>query len=322
MVTYEVINRNGEQVLQATGCTKPVRDLILPPAARFPSRTGIPDSGEADAGSGILSGRSLPVRSIAGHAFSGQKELRTVRLPESLKTMRSFAFYDCPSLTSLELFNTTDDYYDGVIRQCPSLRLITVHCTVPDDFVIVREMLRDVDVTLWFRLLTKEGEIRLVFPEYVSEAREDTMARAIHFSIEGAGMAYRECVGKRSLDLKGYDRLLERLTDYDFEVAADIALGRLSCPVGLTEQAQKGYQQFLKENDGRALAALIRQDEKENRIRDIRLMTEQKLIGRDALDSSLELASEQGRTQISSLLMEYRSREFRGAEKTVFTLDW
>lgn len=318
MLTYEIINRRGENALQVTGSTGPVQDLMLPEEAAA-GETAEPLSA---AGTGAGESRLLPVRSIGGHAFAGRKELRTVSLPESLKTIRSFAFYDCPSLHSMELYNTTDDYYDGVIRQCPSLCLITVHCTVPDNFIIVREMLSDVDGTLRFRLLTKEGELRLVFPEYVSEAREDTMARAIHFSIEGAGMAYRECVGKKSIDLAGYDRLLDRLTDYDFEVAAEIALGRLSCPAGLSEEAETGYQDFLKENDGKTLAALIRRGDSAEELQALQVMTDRNLIGENALGPAMELASGNGRIRTESLLMDYRNRRFPAAGSRVFRLEW
>ena len=140
--------------------------------------------------------------------------------------------------------------------------------------MVIRSMLQDVDVTLTFRLLDPEGRerIRLTFPEYVNEAKEDTMARAIHFSIEGAGMAYRECVGKRTLDLAGYDRLLGRLTDYDFDVAARIAFGRLLYPEGLSEQAEGGYETFLRDNDEKTLRFLIREglrsDYVQNRVRE------------------------------------------------------
>lgn len=296
---FETITQKGEICLQVTGSDGGIRDLAVP---------------EAENG--------VPVRSIGGHAFAGRKDLRSVRLPENLKTIRSFAFYDCPSLLKMELYNTTDDYYDGVIRQCPALRLITVHCVKPDDFVIVREMLQDVDVTLRFRLLTAEGELRLTFPEYVSEAREDTMARAIHFSIEGAGMAYRECVGKKTLDLTGYDRLLPRLTDYDFAVAADIALGRLSCPVRLSPEAEKGYEDFLQDHDEKALELLIREDSEESRTADVRMMAEKRLIGPQALEAGLELASKEGRVEIGAVLMDYRRGEAAAQTPDSFSLDW
>ena len=263
-----------------------------------------------------------PVRSIAGHAFEHRKELRSVFLPENLTTLRSFAFYGCSALASMELYNTTDDYYDGVIRQCPSLRCITVHCVRPDNYVIVREMLRDMDGTLQFRLMTAEGEIRLTFPEYVNEAKEDTMARAIHFSIEGAGMAYRECVGRRTLDLAGYDRLLGRLTDYDFDAAAQIALGRLACPAGLSEKSAAGYEEFLRSGDGKALAWVVRSADGPERRENLSLLTSRQLIGRAALEEGLDLASSLGETGICSVLMEYRRQVFPSDAPETFSLDW
>ena len=265
---------------------------------------------------------ALPVRSIAGHAFEHRKELRRVFLPESLAALRAFAFYGCSALTSMELYNTTDDYYDGVIRQCLSLRCVTVHCVRPDNYVIVREMLRDIDGTLQFRLLTAEGEIRLTFPEYVNEAKEDTMARAIHFSIEGAGMAYRECVGKRALDLAGYDRLLGRLTDYDFDAAAQIALGRLSCPAGLSEKSAAGYEEFLRAGDGKTLAWVIRSADGPERREYLALLTSRQLIGRAALEEGLDLASSLGETGICAILMEYRRQVFPSDAPEIFSLDW
>ena len=322
--TYEIVKERTkegpEEAAQVTGFQGRLRDLVVP---------------------GQLEGRT--VRAIGAHAFEHRKELRSAFLPESVKTLRSFAFYGCMNLASIELFNTTDDYYDGVIRQCPSLYLITVHCTVQDNYIIAREMLRDVDGTLSFRLLTGEGEIRLTFPEYVNEAKEDTMARAIHFSIEGAGMAYRECVGRRQLDLSAYDQLLGRLTDYDFDVASRIALGRLTCPVRLTKRSEKGYEDFLRENDVKALAGLItgkrtaadphslslsgskpaglsewETGQKEN----IKTLLDRRLIGPGALETGLALAAAGEKTELCSMLMEYRNNVFPEGSRKTFTLDW
>lgn len=248
----------------------------------------------------------LAVRSIAAHAFEGREELRSAVLPKTLVTLRPFAFYNCINLKTMELFNTTDDYYDGVIRQCAALDCITVHCSQPDDYIIVRSMLQDVDVTLTFRLLLAEGELRLTFPEYVNEAKEDTMARAIHFSIEGAGMAYRECVGKKSIDLPGYDRLLQRLTAYDLSVGAEIAFGRLRYPIGLSAGAREGYERFLSENDEKILQVLVQAENEAESENNLRLMTERRLIGETALDAALQLAAEQGKAGLCARLIAYR----------------
>ena len=253
--TWEKTTCQGKEAAQISGYEGKIPDLVIP---------------ETIGG--------LPVRSIAAHAFSGRNDIRSAVLPESLVTIRPFAFYNCPELKRMELYNTTDDYYDGVIRQCPALVEIAVHCVQPENYVIVHSMLQDVDVTLKFRLLDPEGteRIRLTFPEYVNEAKEDTMARAIHFSIEGAGMAYRECVGKKALDL--------------------------------SETAREGYETFLRENDEKALSYLILEDEKNSSVPETRLMTERGLIGESGLDAALKEAADHERTELCSLLMEYRGK--------------
>ena len=300
--TWEKITYRGSDAAEITGYEGQLPDLKIPEEME-----------------------GLPVRSIAAHAFSGRSDIRSVVLPESLVTMHLFAFYNCPRLETMELYNSADDYYDGVIRQCPLLRTITVRCVQPENYVVIRSMLQDVDVTLTFRLLDPEGRerIRLTFPEYVNEAKEDTMARAIHFSIEGAGMAYRECVGKRTLDLAGYDRLLGRLTDYDFDVAARIAFGRLLYPEGLSEQAEGGYESFLRDNDEKTLRFLIREDEEHSSMEEIRLMTGRSLIGEEGLKTALEEASELGRSEVCSALMEYRAQSGSGSGAgETLRLDW
>ncbi len=306
--TWEKITLMGQEGIQITGYEGALSDLLLPDVLE-----------------------ELPVRSIAAHAFSGRDELRSVRLGRNLKMLRPFAFYNCTALRTMELCSTTDDCYDGVIRQCPSLRRITVHMIQPDNYVLLRSLLQDVDSTLTFRLLFDEpltegggNELRLTFPEYVNEAREDTMARAIHFSIEGAGMAYRECVGKRQLDLNGYDRLLDRLTEYDFAVAVRIALDRLQYPVGLSEQAEKGYESFLRENAEGVLEILIHEDREDSRAAELQLLTRRRLPDDKALEHGLQLAAQEGRTGLCGILMEYR-RTRQGTNGTAgagLQLEW
>ncbi len=299
---WERKENRSEEYAQITGFDGSVRDLVIPERIE-----------------------GLEVRSIAAHAFENRAELRSIVLPGSLVTLRPFAFYNCVNLKTIELYNATNDYYDGVIRRCTSLECITVHCDKPEDYVIVRSMLQDVDGTLTFHLMMPDGELRLTFPEYVNEAKEDTMARAIHFSIEGAGMAYRECIGKKSIDLPGYDRLLQRLTAYDLAVGADIAFGRLRYPLGLSQGAQEGYEKFLAENDEKVLSVLIENEDEADSEKNLRLMTEHRLIGEAALETALQLAADKGKTGLCARLISYRSEAFAEEQKDVsqvMSLEW
>lgn len=260
----------------------------------------------------------LPVREIGSSAFAGREDIVRVVLPRELRTIRPFAFQRCASLEELYLHNGVADCYDGILRSCGSLRMIHVYCDRKDDFRIIRDILRDADSVLHFHICMEDGEARLTFPEYVNEALEDTMARAIHFSIEGAGVAYRESVGKDRIDFADYDRHLPKLTDYDFEAGVRIAAGRLLYPYKLAEEARERYEQFLKAQSARALMCLIRERETAA----VRLMTERKLLDPKALQAGLKQASKDGLTQICSLLIRYSEKETSGQAKGLSLEDW
>ncbi len=263
----------------------------------------------------------LPVKSIAAFAFAERTDLTSVHLPKSLKSLHLFAFQNCVNLKEVELFNTTDDYYDGVIRGCRKLSKITVHLTLPENFIIAREILNDTDAALSFTFLPEDGEpFSLTFPEYVSEAREDTMARAIHFTIEGAGMAYRECVKKHAIDFREYDTLLPRLTMYDFASAASIALGRLQTPVDLTDDARKKYETFLTDHNKDLLSLLTKQKD----TKAVQFLSDRGLILADAIPEALEIAAEKKLVEITGILMavQGKKKETSGGGLSLSLSDW
>ena len=293
--TFDILkDRDGSEYAQITGYEGSMTTLVIPPEAG-----------------------GLPVRSIAGHAFAGRKDLKKVRIPETVRTIRSFAFYGCLNLLEIAMHDTTQDLYDGIIRQCYALRRIEIRGS-GDNFIAVRELLRDSDNELRFRILLPDREIRLTFPEYVNEAREDTMARAIHFTIEGAGMAYRECVSKKAVNFAEYDRLLPRLTDYDFNAAVNIALDRLRFPEKLLPAAETFYRDFITGNAGRVLLFLT----EEERSEDIRYVCREDLVPEEAVGTALERASDGGKTEICGILMEYVHKVQQGARSAaVLSLD-
>lgn len=242
----------------------------------------------------------LPVVSIGNHALADREDLREIWLPASLKTLHLFAFQNDMALVRIHAFNTADDYYDGVIRSCDSLREIVITMKEKDSFVLMREMLQDTDNALSFVLVYPEETIRLTFPEYVREAREDTMARAIHFTIEGAGMAYRECIEKHALHLAEYDRLLPRLTSYDDTTAAEICLDRLMYPKELGEEAGKQYRDWLFSHTEKVLLYLIPLGDTAR----ISFLERKGLLDPGALDAPLCLASKRQDAAVCGILMQ------------------
>ncbi len=274
--TYEKIQYLREDCIEITGFDGSVRSLTIPDR---------------------LDG--LPVRSIGKHAFAGRKDLREAVLPQSIKRLCLFAFHNCTALRRMSLYDSVEDYYDGVIRQCTALEEIEIRLS-GESYAIVKDMLSDNDHAMSFRLLLPEEEIRLSFPEYALIASENTMARTIQFAYEGGGYAYRNCVRKKEIRFREYDRLFSFMERDDASFAAVIASDRLMFPHDLDEAAEKHYTEFLREHAAQALERFIRSGQ----IDRVRLLTERGLADAEASAGALKTASELGETAICAVLME------------------
>ncbi|MBQ8030250.1 MAG: leucine-rich repeat protein [Butyrivibrio sp.] len=282
----------------------------------------------------------LPVETIGNHSFSGRQDLKSVTLPETIKTLYGFAFHNCRNLKKISLFDSIDDYYDGVCRQCDSLSEINI--TINRSwFEVIRNFLADNDRTLHFTVrVSQEDDSRenenlkpgsiagsasyvtssLTFPEYVYDFNENTMARTIQFSIAGSGMFYRECVDRRSINYREYDKLFEKAKIDGGSISEDIAVGRLLYPVELDDRYRLMYEEYVA---GSGLSILKRYIEGAkddpasavNMIRELlRYSGEKELFSRGDIDEAISCSVELGLTEVTAILME--SGSGAGSEKS------
>ena len=289
------IQYRGEDCAEITGFTGEVRILVIP---------------ETIGG--------LVVRSIGKHAFAARKDLQEVILPRSLRRLSLFAFHNCSGLRKMSLYDGVDDYYDGVIRQCSSLEEIELTAD-GSSYALMKEMLEDNDRAMSFRLRLPEEEIRLSFPDYALIASENTMARTIQFAYEGGGYAYRQCIRKKEIRFREYDRLFPFMEHDDPSFAAVIASDRLMFPHDLDAAAEERYLTFLRAHAAEALDRFIRKSQIER----VRLVAERGLADADALSQALVTASERKETAICAVLMESgRQTNKKQQELTLELEDW
>lgn len=287
MITYQKkVHKDGHEFIEITGYEGKVTDLVIPSEIE-----------------------NLPVEAVGNHAFSGRLDLRSVTLPESIRTLYGFAFHNCKSLKKISLYDSLDDYYDGVCRQCDALDDIEI--TVNKSwFEVVRNFLADSDRTLRFLIHIKgEGDACLTFPEYVYDFNENTMARTIQFTIAGSGYAYRECVDRRSIDFREYDKLFSKAVIDGSEISQNIALGRLFYPFKLEDNYRTQYEDFVKNNDAVIIERLVKEyenDQSADRLETVKMLLEyknEKLLSGNALDKALKSASSGKLTKLSAVLM-------------------
>ena len=276
---------------------------------------------EGTAGTAVIPShvRDLPVTKIASHAFDGRTDLRELRLPDSVVSIGAFCFYNCRSLKKIHMYDSVEDFYDGALRQCLSLEEITIEFREKDHYSIVKEILADNDRMLTFHLVLPDGiQLRLTFPAYFDGFKEDTMARAIHHSINGSGFSYRECVMRKSISLKEYDRLFARVIYDSYEASVRIALDRLMYPVELAPVYAGNYERYLVETADQVLPYLIGRGDMERLL----YLTEHKMIPSPVLEDAIRLASEKDQAETCAVLMEYQRKHFAAHAGTIsFALD-
>ena len=294
---YEERERNGERELILSGYDGAVKCLSVPAFLR----------GE--------SGEMLPVTEIAAHAFDGRDDLSEVELPKTVRVLRPFSFFNCKHLRRFLLWDSVEDYFDGSLRQCVSLRNVTIYLEKEEHFQIVRDILGDNDRELAMHLIKKSGEDEreclLFFPGYVDKVREDTMARQLHDTIEGCGYSYRQTVGRRQIDFRLYDQLFERAIYDAKETAVYIALGRLRYPLALLPKAEEAYRAFLEREDCFSVHLLLMDKEMEW----LRFYLELNLLSKEAVSEALLYLSKENEPEMLARLLLYQEKRFGGERR-------
>lgn len=259
----------------------------------------------------------VPVRRIAPHAFSGRAGLRAVSFPASLRSIGAFALHNCPDLEEIALHDGITDYHNGVVRQ--DLQLRRVRLTVRrGNYMVMRDILSDTDARLCFCLDLPDGEARLLFPGYDYTFAENTMARTIQFSILGSGMVYRECVRRKGIGWREYDRLFPHVIPDDAHAAAEIAADRLLFPYDLAPVHAKAYEDYLRDTAVEALSQFVEDLTreggnalKEDAYRRLQLMADRGLISGRAAERALRFAADHRLTRACGIILSGREAFFQ-----------
>lgn len=260
------------------------------------------------------------VIAVAPHALSERNDLEEISFPSTLRELGAYCLHDCAGLRRISIFDSTEDYNDGVIKGCRSLRQIDVHYSenTSDNYryLLVRQILADNDRELTFHFLEGDGrQAVLIFPDYVYDFQEDTMARAIHHKIEGAGYAYRETVTRGRINLREYDKLFARVQADNPRVAAAIAVSRLMFPLEMLPEAETSYRDYILDR-GDVLLQRMTGGQK-NRRRDtcipgisdgrvIRFLVQEHLLSQNTTSRMLRMASQNRDMETVTLLMRYQ----------------
>lgn len=171
-------------------------------------------------------------------------QVETVRLPEGLRKIGAYAFYNCNALSELHFHSSLKDLGAGLFTGCHHLRRLNVTLDETETSCL-KEILIEVPEKM---AVTVEGQLRakLLFPEFFEESVENTPARILMTHMHGSGMNFRNSFYMKKLDFRAYDACYYMAkAEEDFDTVLEMALNRLQYPVGLSEDRREDYESWL-----------------------------------------------------------------------------
>lgn len=276
----------------------------------------------------------FPVVCVSDYAFSGRKDgeeenvlvwdawesrlfqeqerllageyVESVVFPDSVQKVGNYVFYGCQNLKSLCFSDSLTDIGRGAFTGCRMLDSLQIRLLrgrascVPD---VLGDLWQRIDVLF----VGRTERSRLVFPEHYEEAVENTPARMLFTQHHGSGNNYRQCFYDRKMDYRKYDDLfpLAKAQD-DIGVLSDLVFSRLLYPEELTKDAERIYEDYIKEQ-GQQIGAYLTDGEK---TKELKLMSDRHLWTEQALDQTVDYAARTGKKGVLAFLMNEKRKYF------------
>ena len=258
-------------------------------------------------------------RSTLPPALCGRR-LRAVILPDALAAIGNYAFYGCDNLKTVSFPASIRRIGSGLFNSCPALLVLVFRQAVsaapsapPATPALLQEVLRTVNHEVEVRLQDPSGQdaVRLLFPEYYEEPKENTPARIIEIIWHGTGYQYRQCFLQRKLQYSQYDSLLPAADAQEMpQTLVRLCLDRLITPAELSRVHLESYVSCLRKRPD-ALWTFLLADQETDLTDWLRVLERSGYFTEERLDQMIDQASSAGRADASVYLMDLRRRMFR-----------
>ena len=265
---------------------------------------------------------------IGNYAFYGCDNLKTVSFPASIRRIGSGLFNSCPALSVLifrQAISAAPSEDPEAGQQCadslpPQLLPENISSAPPATPALLQEVLRTVNHEVEVRLQDSSGQdaVRLLFPEYYEEPKENTPARIIEIIWHGTGYQYRQCFLQRKLQYSQYDSLLPAADAQEMpQTLVRLCLDRLITPAELSGTCLANYVSCLRARSD-ALWTFLLADQETDLTDWLRVLEHSGYFTEKLLDHMIDQASSAGRADASVFLMDLRRRMFRPSSRSKY----
>lgn len=225
--------------------------------------------------------------------------IEQVVLPDTVRAIGSYAFYNCYHLKRLEIPVGVQEIGHGALMNCSEFSELVLDGNA-EGHTCLQEMLGQTSGEVQVGLRLPAGEVRLLFPSYQEQWEDLAPAHIFQRRIEGTGYPYRQCFQNGVLSLGQYDMTFERLMRIqDYETAVRVGLNRLRWSVGVSAMARETYEDCLRTHADVAARILIEAHDTQG----IHALLRMGVLTGEGLHKACDLARQMGQTEILGILL-------------------
>ena len=246
-----------------------------------------------------------------------------VILPDTIRKIGSYAFYNCRKLRRLTMPSTVWELGSDVFMNCTLLSHLTLVGDVRKRSCL-RQILTQLKNSVEVSFMGEGEETVFFFPEFFEGYNEIGPAHIFELNISGEGFRMRQCFSDGILQPSQYDAAFG-LACAEEPVAnlCQIAWNRLAFPYGLLQEYAMMYRGFLLENEKHAAKALLKDSlyEKAHLHKILYALISQGCFSAEQVDGMMEQCSKAGQVETAVCLMKWKEQFLRRRGTERYSLD-
>lgn len=242
--------------------------------------------------------------------------LVSIRLPDTLQSIGSYAFFNCRCLDRLEFAPSLQNIGSDAFMNCQKLQQLFLRCP-PTVKTSLRQVLAQIPWNVEVTFTVPENTT-LFYPEYDEIYDEIAPAHIFGRKIVGEGFRARQCFQNGIISFPDYDAIFpQTCVEEPEDSLCRIAFYRLRNPVGLSQQCRQQYTDFILSHGECTCRWLIQ----ERKLQDLLFLFEHHLLPARQASASLTLAAQSGWSEGSAAILRLKQLNSRTSTKSNYTFE-
>lgn len=232
-----------------------------------------------------------------------------VILPDSVKELESYAFYNCRNLKSITVGKMLTVINNDAFMNCRNLDTVKIRADIKDktglkyilsqlnkniEVLFIQDNKNNYGITAGDVFTEREHySAGFYYPEYTESYEEIGPAHIFAMNVEGEGYRARQCFNEGVIDVAGYDAIFEQALAMENAVTLFMmAVDRLMYPTNLTQVFQKMYSDFIFEKGEEIMELVVKRKD----MAVLKFLCAERLVSNDALKAAVRMSVQEGWT--------------------------